>query len=106
MGTPSPESHWAVLTNHGLVLITIARNRDARVRDIADAVGITERATQAILRDLDRDGYIERSRVGRRNRYSIRRRAVLPHALLQPSTVGDLVDALAPSAQPAHRLVL
>lgn len=106
MGTPSPEAHWAVLTNHGLVLITIARNRDARVRDIADAVGITERATQAILRDLDRDGYIERSRVGRRNRYSIRRRAVLPHALLQPSTVGDLVDALAPGAQAAHRLVL
>jgi predicted ArsR family transcriptional regulator len=101
-------AHWAVLTNHGLVLVTIARNPNVRVRDIAEAVGITERATQAILRDLDRDGFIERSRVGRRNRYSIRRRATLPHRLLEPATVGDLVDALAPPAPTAtaRRLVL
>jgi len=100
-------AHWAVLTNHGLVLLTLARNPNVRVRDMAEAVGITERATQAILRDLDRDGYIERSRVGRRNRYSVRRRATLPHALLESATVGDLVDALPPPGPPtAHRLVL
>ena len=104
---PSDEAHWAVLTNHGLVPLTIARNANVRVRDIAGAVGITERATQAILRDLDRGGYIDRSRVGRRNRYSVRRRATLPHALLGSATVGDLVDALAPPGPPtARRLVL
>ena len=106
MDVPSDEAHWAVLTNHGLVLLTIARNPKVRVRDIAEAVGITERATQAILRDLDRGGYIERSRVGRRNEYSVRRRATLPHALLSSATVGDLVDALSPSRPTAHRLVL
>src|SRR5690348_4972345 len=106
MAGPSAESHWTVLTNHGLVLVTIARNPNVRVRDIADAVGITERATQAILRDLDHGGYIERSRVGRRNRYSVRRRAALPHALLESATVGDLVDALTPHAPRPHRLVI
>jgi len=102
----SDEAHWAVLTNHGLVLLTIARNPNVRVRDIAEAVGITERATQAILRDLDHGGYIERSRVGRRNQYSVRRRVTLPHALLGSATVGDLVDALTPSPPGARRLVL
>jgi DNA-binding IclR family transcriptional regulator len=106
MAGPSADTHCAVLTNHGLVLLTIARNPNVRVRDIADAVGITERATQAILRDLDRGGYIERSRVGRRNRYGVRRRAALPHALLGSATVGDLVDALTPGPRTAHRLVL
>ncbi len=106
MVEPSAEAHWTVLTNHGLVLLTIARNPNVRVRDIAEAVGITERATQAILRDLDHGGYIERSRVGRRNRYSLRRRASLPHALLEPATVGDLVDALSPPAPAPHRLVI
>ena len=106
MAEPSAEAHWTVLTNHGLVLLTIARNPNVRVRDIAEAVGITERATQAILGDLDRGGYIERSRVGRRNRYSVRRRAALPHALLEPATVGDLVDALSPPAPTPHRLVI
>ena len=100
------EAHWAVLTNHGLVLLTIARNPNVRVRDIAAAVGITERATQAMLRDLDRDGFINRSRVGRRNRYSVRRRAALPHALLQAATVGDLVDALSPPGPTPRRLVV
>ena len=106
MPGPAAEAHWTVLTNHGLVLLTIARNPNVRVRDIAEAVGVTERATQAILRDLDRGGYIERSRVGRRNRYSVRRRAALPHALLEPATVGDLVDALSPPGQTPRRLVI
>lgn len=107
MAAPSAsETNWTVLTNHGLVLLTIARNPNVRVRDIAEAVGITERATQAILRDLDRGGYIDRSRIGRRNRYTVRRRAALPHALLGSATVGDLVDALSPARATTHRLVL
>lgn len=106
MPRPSAAAHWTVLTNHGLVLLTVARNPNVRVRDIAAAVGITERATQAILRDLDRGGYVERSRIGRRNSYKVRRRAVLPHRLLERATVGDLVDALSSSGPTPHRLVL
>src|SRR5690242_4685495 len=106
MAGPSADTHCAVLTNHGLVLLTIARNPNVRVRDIAAAVGITERATQAILRDLDRGGYVERSRIGRRNSYKVRRRAVLPHRLLERATVGDLVDALSSSRPAPRRLAL
>lgn len=106
MAGPSAGSQWTVLTNHGLVLVAIARNPNVRVRDIANAVGITERATQAILRDLDRGNYIERARIGRRNRYSLSRRAPLRHSLLAPATVGDLVDALTPSAPTPRRLVI
>ena len=66
---------WTFVTNHFLVLVSIAANHDLRVRDIAALVGITERATQAILGDLVQDGYVERIRIGRRNRYKIRRTA-------------------------------
>src|SRR5947208_202055 len=78
--------HCAFLTNHAFVMVCIARSPDVRVRDVAEAVGITERATQAILRDLDRSGYIERRRIGRRNRYAIRRNAPLRHPLAGSAT--------------------
>jgi len=85
---------WAFLTNHFLVLLSVARDPDVRVRDIAPAVGITERATQAILADLSDAGYVERIRVGRRNRYRVRRDAGLRQALVSEHTVGTLIDAL------------
>ena len=66
---------WTFVTNHFLVLASVAANPDIRVRDIAAAVGITERATQAILSDLAGEGYVERIRIGRRNRYKVRRGA-------------------------------
>jgi hypothetical protein len=62
---------WTFLTNHARVLVEIARNPHTRLRDISAAIGITERAAQAIVNDLEEAGYISRTRVGRRNHYSV-----------------------------------
>jgi predicted ArsR family transcriptional regulator len=62
---------WTFLTNHARVLVQIARNPQSRLRDLAIAIGITERAAQSIVNDLEEAGYITRTRVGRRNHYSI-----------------------------------
>lgn len=65
------ERPWTFLTNHARVLVMIARNPESRLRDIADAIGITERAAQTIVNDLEEGGYITRTRIGRRNHYSV-----------------------------------
>jgi DNA-binding MarR family transcriptional regulator len=62
---------FAFLTNHGKTLLLIAQDPQIRIRDIAQLLGITERATHAIVSDLDKTGYLERRRVGRRNHYSV-----------------------------------
>ncbi len=69
--TPDPESGWTFLTNHGLVLLCVAREADCRLADIARRVGISIRAVQKILAELEGAGYIARSRVGRRNVYRV-----------------------------------
>jgi DNA-binding IclR family transcriptional regulator len=66
------EDRWTFLTNHARVLIFIAGNPRARLRDVAEAIGITERSATGIVRDLEEAGYVRRSRIGRRNRYVIR----------------------------------
>jgi hypothetical protein len=63
---------WTLLTGHGHVLVEIARNPEARIRDISAAAGLTERTVQAIVADLEAAGYITRSRTGRRTRYMVR----------------------------------
>ncbi len=68
---PKPQPKWGFLTNHAVILVYVVLHSDSTVRDIAAGVGITERATLAILRDLDRDGIVERRRDGRRNIYSV-----------------------------------
>lgn len=62
---------WGFLTNHALVLVCIGRRPESTGLEIAQAVGITERATRAILSDLEDAAYIERERIGRRNRYHV-----------------------------------
>ena len=94
LGRSGSAPRWTFLTNHFLVLIAIASSPDLRVRDIAGSVGITERATQAILGDLVRAGFVERNRVGRRNRYKIRRNATLRHPLVGETRIGDVLDVL------------
>ena len=89
-GTDTPR--WTFFTNHFLVLACVAQSPDLRVRDIAARVGITERATQAILSDLANDGYLERIRVGRRNRYKVRRGAHFRHPVVRGATVGDVLN--------------
>ncbi|MFD5277406.1 helix-turn-helix transcriptional regulator [Pseudarthrobacter sp. NPDC058362] len=81
---------WTFLTNHGHVLLSVARYPDIRVTDIAERVGITTRAALQILKDLEEGGYLQRSRVGRRTHYIIR-----PHQHFRhPSTAAQEVDGL------------
>lgn len=72
---------WTFLTNHAHVLLCIANDPEMRVRDIADAVGITERAVLRIVAELEEAGYLERERDGRRNHYVVRTERPLRHPL-------------------------
>ena len=91
---------WDFLTNHAHVLMCVARDPGIRLRDIADAVGITERATHRILSELVADGYVLRERHGRRNRYQLVRERPLRHPLVQERAVGELLEFLIGSAPP------
>ena len=91
---------WDFLTNHAHVLMCVARDPGIRLRDIADAVGITERATHRILSELVGDGYVLRERHGRRNRYQLVRERPLRHPLVQERAVGELLEFLIGSAAP------
>ena len=87
-----------LLSNHGLVLLCIAREPGIRLREIADCVGITERAVHRIVCELCSAGYLTRTRDGRRNHYELHPDAQLQPDLLGGATVGDLLDALATKA--------
>jgi hypothetical protein len=91
---PRPRPGWTFLTNHAHVLVCIATEPDMRGRDIAARVGITERATQAIIADLVAEGYVIRTREGRRNRYEVRPDSPLRHPVEAGHTVGDLLHML------------
>ncbi len=88
------ERAWTFLSNHAHVLVCLAEDPQARQRDIADRVGITERAVSSIVSDLEAEGYVRRERVGRRNRYRIMRRGRLRHPLEMHQSVGQLLDAV------------
>jgi predicted ArsR family transcriptional regulator len=90
----SPGGAWRILTNHGHVLLCIARDPDARVRDIADVVGITERAAQRILADLIAEGYASKKKVGRRNSYKVNPNGELRHPFFRNVSVGPLLEVL------------
>ena len=94
---------WTFLTNHAHVLACIAEEPDIRGRDIAVRVGITERAAQAIVSELVADGYVTRTRVGRRNHYEIHADAPLRHPLDRGITIGDLLVSLGKLKQPSRR---
>ena len=89
-----PASTLVFLTNHANVLLCIARDPDSRARDIAQQVGITERATQRILADLIADGYVTRTKVGRRNNYKINARGHLRHPVFRDLSIGPLIEVL------------
>jgi hypothetical protein len=88
-------NRWNVFSNHGHVLLFLARHPDARLRDVAANVGITERAVQKIVRDMQDSGVVRVTRVGRRNRYAIDGQAPLQHALEEHRSVGQLIDLIA-----------
>ena len=80
------------MSNYGHVLVCLATTPDARIRDVAERVGITERAVQQIVSELVEGGYLERERVGRRNRYRLRRDRTFRHPLEQGVSIGDFID--------------
>jgi predicted ArsR family transcriptional regulator len=85
---------WRFVTNHTQVLLCIARDGDVRLRDVAEKVGITERAAQRIVADLIDAGFVERKKIGRRNHYSIDRSAKMRHPAQMDQEIGDLLDLL------------
>lgn len=93
-GVPEPHNGWTFLTNHARVLASIADNHNARVRDIAARCRLTERAVQKIIVDLEQNGYLSHTRVGRVNRYSIDPDRVLRHPAEAGLTVASLLSVL------------
>jgi DNA-binding Lrp family transcriptional regulator len=91
---PDPGGTWTFLTNHSHVLICLARDPELRLRDLAEAVGITERAVQTIVNDLKAAGCITTTRVGRRNRYTVERDRPMRHQVERDHVVGELLDAM------------
>lgn len=85
---------WTFLSNHAHVLLLITRDPETKLRDVADQVGITERAVQRIVADLEAAQYIERERVGRRNHYRIHPEVHLRHPIEAHMNVGALLDLI------------
>jgi len=88
---------WTFLTNHAQVLICIARDPGIRLRQIAETVGITERASHRIVSELVEEGYLSRAREGRRNSYTIHAQLPFPDLVAPERSVGDLLGVLAAS---------
>jgi len=94
--TPIPpkravEAGWTFLSNHAHVLICLKQDRDQTIRHVADRVGITERAVQMILSELEQAGYLTRHRDGRRNTYQIHDHRPLRHPIECHRHIGDLL---------------
>src|SRR5215467_721442 len=101
-GMSSPDEaggSWTLLTGH--VLVEIARNPQARMRDISTIVGLTERTVQAIVADLEAAGYLTRDRDGRRNRYTVNPDCWFRHSAQEGLRVGPFLDLLAAAGDSA-----
>src|SRR4029077_1928728 len=94
MSSEEPFRDWRFLTNHTQVLLAIARDPDVRLRDVAEMVGITERAAQRIVRERSESGYDKRERIGLRNRYRVNREIEMRHRQQIGHEIGDLLDLL------------
>lgn len=89
------EGHsWTFFSNHGHVLFVLASDPDARTRDIAERVRITERAAQRIVHELEQDGYVRIVKKGRRNSYIVNGRKKLRHPIEEHCSVDRLIEAL------------
>ncbi len=85
---------WTFLTNHSHVLVLLARNPSLVLREVAQQVGITERAVQRIIADLEAGGFVQREKVGRQNHYQIQANRPLRHPIESHRTIGDLLTLL------------
>jgi DNA-binding IclR family transcriptional regulator len=94
MSSPDGDKTWRFLSNHTQVLLCIQRDPDVRLRDIAQMVGITERAAQRIVADLIESGYVESDRVGRRNHYRVNTDVAMRHPAQEGHDIGELLRLL------------
>ena len=89
-----PAPQWTIFSNHAHVLVCIVRNPEERVREIARKVGITERAVQRIIGELEEAGVIKRERLGRTNRYSLSLDRPLRHPLEANTTIAEVIRVI------------
>jgi DNA-binding MarR family transcriptional regulator len=101
-GSDEVRKSWTFLSNHAHVLVCLARNPDTRLRDVADEVGITERAVHNIVTELEEAGVVTRVRDGRRNHYELDVSVSLRHALESHRTVGSLLEMLLEPGEAKH----
>lgn len=94
--TKIQDTRWSLLTPHALVLLCIAKAPDTRVRDIAEHVGISERGAHQIVADLVSARYVQRTRVGRRNRYAIEEKTALKGGPLKHRRIASIIALLGP----------
>lgn len=86
---------WTFFSNHAHVLVCLHRDEDLTLREVATEVGITERAVQKIVREMEDEGILTRHKIGRRNTYKVRLRSKLRHPIEAHRTVGDLLKFVA-----------
>lgn len=101
VNAPAESSGWTFLSNHTHVLVALAARPGATLREVAADVGITERAVQRLVAELEAAGALVRERDGRRNHYLIQRDVRLRHALEAHRTLGELLDLVVPLGGPA-----
>ncbi len=85
---------WTFLTNHAHVLILLARDPEITLRDLAETIGITERAIHKIIGELEDEGYLTRERVGRKNQYRLSLDRPLRHPIESHRNVGDIIQLI------------
>jgi len=100
--SPKRTASWDFLTNHAHVLLCVSEDPGIRLRDIAAAVGITERGAHKIVSELVDEGYVLRERQGRRNRYKVKPELPLRHPLVHDREVGELLEVLRRPERPAR----
>ena len=92
----SEHSKWTFFTNHAHVLVCLSRNPAQPLREVALSIGITERAVQRIVSELEAEQYLKRERVGRQNHYTLNTSTHLRHPLEKHRSIGDLLDVVVP----------
>ncbi len=85
---------WTFLTNHAHILLCLAHDETLTARELGQRVGITERSVQTILSDLVSGGYLDKTKVGRRNHYTVNRSGRLRHPVEAAHTISELIEAL------------